>query len=138
MPCGQVLGDGIVAEAAEVDDPPHPGCGSRPRETSCRGALVRRVVGVATDHVDQEVGDTDALERIGQTGRAAQIAGDELAARLLQRNGGLEVGVANQAADLEAVVDQAAGDTAADEAGRAGDENSVGGHRLAASLSARA
>ena len=123
MAGGQVLGGRLVAEPAEVDHPRDAGLFRQPREARRGSALDRGVVLVVADHVDEEVGDVDTLEGVGDPGRAREVGDTQVAAEVLELGGALGLRVANDAADVEAVLDELLAELAADEPGGAGDED---------------
>ena len=120
------LGAGAV-DATEVDDPPRAGGRGGLREgddavgvdvvvAAGRRLLVTRDGGAGDDR-------GDALAGSGQRGRIAEIADDQLGTRRDDR-----VGPPGHGTHGQSGADEAAGQAAADEAGRAGDENGCFAH----------
>ena len=111
---GQVVVE--VAEAAQVDDLPHPGVGRRLAELGRRlGVALLEVVGIQRVH--QVVGGVHALQRGAQAVGVADVAVDRLAAAVVG------VGVTGHRPHLMALLEQGGDQPGADKAGRAGDEH---------------
>ena len=85
------------------------GLGGGAREAGGRGALDRRVVVAVADHVDEEVGDVDVAQRVGEAVGAGQVAAGELGPGLGELAGALGVRVADEDPGLDPVVEQALG-----------------------------
>ena len=126
MAAAQVLGAGVLAETAEVYDAANALLLGHPPEALGGPALaLGEVRGVAAPahRVHEVVGDVDAAagarERVG----TENVAYVDLEALVEERAGASTVAVADQAAHLIAAVAKAAGETPADEAAGAGDED---------------
>ena len=120
----------LVAEPAEVDHPLDAGRPGGAREARRGRALDRRVVLAVADHVDEEVGGlrrppAPAARPCGRV----EVGDRELAAALASSSAAAERGSRTRQRTSKPSSSSRRASRAADEAGRAGDQDSPRGHR---------
>ena len=111
-------------QATEVDEPLDTGAAHGGRERRRAATVGRREVaaGVAAHRVHEVVGHLGAVQRLGQPGARQHVAADDAHATRQPR----PAGIAHQARDAMAPVQQRGQQRAADGAGRPGEQHVAG------------
>lgn len=124
MAATQVLGDALIAEATEVDHPPHALALGHAREVA-RAFTLAILEALATGHgVHEEVGDIDILTSAFQAsgiGYVPVVKLTALCAQVLRSRGG-----AHETAHMKPRADERPGEAAADEPGGSSYEGALG------------
>ncbi len=110
----------VGPQAAQIYEASHAGVGRRCGEPCGGDLLAGGVVGPAAEHVDEEVGDVDAVHRRGQIRIVRQVGFEEV--DVGPEDAATARRVADEGAHVDTVGEQGADQAAADHARRTRDE----------------